>query len=165
MKEYFEAMLALRFPTNAGVSADFRQLFSDIQDAVDDCNALYKQWGTKELRIKEVQKNHIVIHYCVENQGIPHCVSGRDLSRFSRFLLHKRGWEKYSTVNTKLFIPAIKDISQSEYELPVVTSHSETELSDVDALGLLTRLFTDSNNLTERERLAAADIKLILASI
>lgn len=139
-----------------------------ISYAVKDCNEFYRESeGFKELRIKEVQKSLIVISYGIGlSHGITHEPSGRDLSRFARFLLRKRGWVNYTTFKTNLFRPLITEVAKENFYDVVEDFVRPIEpLSDEKVTTLMLELIQKKGHRSTDEDWALAEIKKIIQSI
>lgn len=90
---------SIRFPSKEANNIDFRkpEFKKDIEKAVNFYNS-----SNVEKKIKSIKYSKKIFQFIFSTEN--ECKSiGHNLSLFSRILYNKIGWEKYTSVPSKLF--------------------------------------------------------------
>lgn len=129
----FKVIVALKTPSQAGMTADFRKKAKDIFDAADFFNNKFARWN-KRILITGIDNNKIdmlLIKEVIDDKTI---ISPLEIGVFSRFLYHNRSWQNFSCETSKLFKSIMfKEISRDE-ALKII---SESEIKDGDREGVI----------------------------
>lgn len=132
MKKFFELDFIICCPSKEGREVDFVDKIEQIEDSIRIFNASYKD--IKEIKLLNLEKQVIHLLVCFKNEEEDFKMNGRHLSFFSK-RLYEIGWDKYSSVETKLFKTShlddvTKEYNDEKYEaIPVIPNNINRVLS------------------------------------